>query len=135
MGIYTRELIGHRLVKTVVLITHQGGVSVFYLKTEHFTLEELCLNGLNSVRFHIVSGGQQWHARGCYISSYNSLDIEAVVAAIIQNPHGEELLVPSNFNSNLAVPEENASDEIIDGAFVAAGLKYMRSHFLPRSKP
>ena len=87
------------------------------------------------MRFHIVSGGQQWHARGCYISSYNSLDIEAVVAAIIQNPHGEELLVPSNFNSNLAVPEENASDEIIDGAFVAAGLKYMRSHFLLRSKP
>ena len=44
----------------------------------------------------------------------NALTIEDVVADIRQWPQGDELLVIGNFNTNLAAPEGQAWDELIE---------------------
>ena len=50
------------------------------------------------------TGWQQWRTLGCYITPNNTSTIEDVVAAIISQPHWDELLVTGNFNAYLVDP-------------------------------
>ena len=51
---------------------------------------------------------------GCYLAPNDHSTIEDVVADISQWPQGDELLVIGNFNTNLAAPEGQAWDELIE---------------------
>ena len=59
-----------------------GGVYIFYREAEHFAVEELCLHGLNVIRFQLVTGRWRWHVVGCYIPPRDALTIEDIIAAI-----------------------------------------------------
>ena len=99
---------------------HQGFVAVFYCEAEHFTLETLCLNVPNVVRFNLANGQQWWHFVGCYISPDNASNIEDVIAAIISQPWENDLLVFGDFNTDLADPEGTTRAEEIAALLVIA---------------
>ena len=82
-----------------------------------------------------ASSLQREHIVGCYLDPDNALTIEVVVVAISQRPQGAALLVVSNFNTDLAAPEERARDEEISTAMATEGLKYFTGYFLPWNKP
>ena len=46
-GGYTRESGGYRVATMKAPRLHHGGVTVFYCKAGHFTLEEICLHRSN----------------------------------------------------------------------------------------
>ena len=95
----------------------------------------LRLHGPNVVSFQLVLGGQRCNVVGFYLVPYDALTIESIVVAMIQQPHGAEMLVAGNFNSDLAAPERNTRDEEIVAALAMIGVEYMSDHFLPRRKP
>ena len=70
-----RESSGYWVAETEASIPQRGGIEVFYRKAENFLLEALYLHGPNTVSFQVVTGQQQWHAVGCYISPDNSSTI------------------------------------------------------------
>ena len=49
--VYTRESRGFWVTVTEAPRAHHGGVAVFYHEAEHFSIEELCLNGLDVIIF------------------------------------------------------------------------------------
>ena len=105
-----RESGGYQVAAITPPSLHCRGVSVFYCKAEHFTLEALCLHVPNVARFHLAPGGKWWHVVGCYITLEGVLTTETVIAAISQRLCGAELLVASDFNANLAAPEGNTHE-------------------------
>ena len=50
-GVYTRESSGFWVMGTEALSAQHGGVAVFYHEAEHFSIEELRLNGLDVIIF------------------------------------------------------------------------------------
>ena len=67
-GMYTLESSGYRVVASEAQSAHSWGVVVFYHAEEHFSVEALQLYGANVVSFQLMSGGQRWHIRGCYLA-------------------------------------------------------------------
>ena len=134
-GGLARESSGYRVAETEASIPQRGGIEVFYRKAENFLLEALYLHGPNTVSFQVVTGQQQWHAVGCYISPDEALIVEDDIAAISRQPQGAELLVAGNFNADLANPEGIACAEEIDTALAAAGLEDMSANLSLMHKP
>ena len=114
---------------------HHGRVVVFYRKVEHFAIEDLHLHGMNVIRFHMVTGRQQWHVVGCYISLSSVSTIEDISADIRDQPYRANILVSGNLNANLAKPEVTPQGEAIVYKIATEGLLYMGLHFLPQRKP
>ena len=115
-GIYTQEYSGYKVVALESPITHRGGVAVFYLATENFSMEALRIYGTNVVIFHLESGGRRWFITGCYLAPDDALTIEDVFTAIIQRSQGAALLVVGDFNTKLDVPEGRVMDKDIAAA-------------------
>ena len=72
---------------------------------------------------------------GFYMAPYDASTIEDVFAAICNRPRGGALLVVSNFNTDLVVPEGRERDEGVAAALAEEGLEDMSGHFLPWHKP
>ena len=72
-----------------------------------------------------------WHVVRCYIAPDNASTIEIVVVVIIQSPQGEELLMASNFNTNVMNPEGNTLDEDVVSDLATVDMKDMGAYFLP----
>ena len=104
-GIYTIDSSGFRVTMTAAPISHCGGVAVFYCEAEHFVIEELRLHGPKVIRFQLVTGRRRWHIMGFYIAPSDASTIEDVVAAIRDQPCGDDLLVAGGLNANLEDPE------------------------------
>ena len=64
-------------------------------------------------------------------SPQRRLDIERVVVAVGNLPHGSKLLVACEFNADLAGTEVLDWDKDIEVSLAAVGLEYMLAHFLP----
>ena len=114
---------------------HRGGITIFFCKADHFTLEALRLHSPSVVNFKLISGGQRWHVVDCCIAPDEASTIDAVVAAIGHHPHGEELLVAREFNSDLAASEWNASNKKIAVDLSNTGMEDVITHLIPRNKP
>ena len=67
---------------------------------------------------------------GCYLAPINSKTIKSVVAVITHYPSGAKLLVASDLNMYLDVPEGNGRNEAITAALAVEGLKDISAHFL-----
>ena len=99
--VYTMESSEFWVTATAAPITHFGGVTVFYCKSEHLAIEDLCLHGTKVIRFQMVTGKLQWHIAGCYIAPRDASTIEDVAEATRDLPYGADLLVSGDLNSNL----------------------------------
>ena len=124
-----------RRARTAAPSAHSGAVAVFYRAVEHFSVEALQTYGANVVSFQLASGDRRWFIVGCYFAPDGASTIEDVVAAISKRPRGGALLVVSNFNTDLVVPEGRERDEGVAAALAEEGLEDMSGHFLPWHKP
>ena len=93
------------MAATEAPISHRSGVTVFYRKVGHFTLEALCLHVPNVVSFQMATGHQRCHVVGCYITTDDESTIEDAVAAISRQHQGSDILVAGNYNADLEVSE------------------------------
>ena len=57
-GIYPRELGGYQVVVPKSPSLHSSGITMFYLKSDHFTVSAIRLRVTNVVRFQLTLGGQ-----------------------------------------------------------------------------
>ena len=57
--VHTQESSGFYVMTTAAPSACHGGVTVFYRKAEHFTIEEFCLHGPNVISFQLVTWRQQ----------------------------------------------------------------------------
>ena len=55
------------VVDTEAPSAHSGGVSLFYLTVEHFSVESFQAHGVDIVRFQMVVGDRRWYIAGCYL--------------------------------------------------------------------
>ena len=82
----------------------QGGGSVLYCDVPHLQVKAYQSHGLNAVSSLVSSNSRRWFLIGCYITPDNKAMIKGVASAILQRPHGAELLVAVYFYSGLDSP-------------------------------
>ena len=63
-GVYRRYSSGFWVPEMAETSAHSSDITFFYRKTEHFAIEELCLQSPNVIRFQLVTGRQRWHIVG-----------------------------------------------------------------------
>ena len=88
--------------------------------------------GPNVIRFQLATGARQWYILGVYLAPKDTTTMERVSEAIQSKPRGAELLVPGDFNVDLASPEGDRRAEDIATSLATEGLEDMARHFLPR---
>ena len=67
-----------------------GGGGLFYKESPRFEVEDHQQHGPNVIRSQLVTGGQNWHMLGCYLSPRDVSTLESVSAEI---GHGPELWI------------------------------------------
>ena len=88
--IYARESEGFHVAASDATFCHFGGVKLFYKESPRFEVEDHQQHGPNFIRSQLVTGGQNWHMLGCYISPRDVSTLESVSADI---GHGPELWI------------------------------------------
>ena len=68
----------------------------------------------------------------CYLDQTNTTTIKSVIAVTTHYPSGAKLLVASDLNVYLEVPEGNGRNEAIMAALAMEGLKDISDHLLTR---
>ena len=64
---YTKQAYGYDVIATEAKHNNQGGVALFYRKSQHYAFEGLKKYGPNVIRVILVSGRRKWLIIGCYI--------------------------------------------------------------------
>ena len=85
----------------------------------------------NVVGFQMTTGERRWYIMGCYLTPYQTLMTESVVAALKERPRGAKLLVAEDFNVKLSDPEGDQRGKDIAAAMETEGLEDMLVHLLP----
>ena len=104
---------------------------MFYWPAPNFAVEAIQHFGPNVVGFQLATGDQRWYILGCYVSTYNTLTIYSVLAALKERPHGARLLVTGDFNAKLSELEGIRRGEDIAAELEAEVMEDMLAHFLP----
>ena len=129
--VYARESAGLHIVVSDALSRHRGVVALFYKDSPRFAVETHQQHGLNIVSFQLVMGRQRWDVVDCYLTQHDVSTLERVVAAIVHQPRGTDLLVASDLNADLESLDGNKRDESISSAMAMEVLEDMEEHFLP----
>ena len=66
--IYTRKLVGYRVVATDAPSRHRVGVALFYRPSPLFEVEAVREYGPNVLNFEVATGVRRWYIIGCYLA-------------------------------------------------------------------
>ena len=70
------------MVATDAPSAYSSSIAIFYIASEHFSVEVLQTYGEIAVSFHLSLGDQWWFIVRCYLAPDHTSTIEDVVAAI-----------------------------------------------------
>ena len=110
------------------------GLAIFYRDVPHFQVKSFHPQRPNVTSIHLDSDGSKCFIDRCYLFPDNASTIESIIVAIGQRPHGSALLVASDFNVYLVVPEVNRCTDDITAAIATAGLEEISMQVLPCQK-
>jgi hypothetical protein len=130
-GVYTRWSSGHHIQATHAPSVWQGGISLFWMASDLYEVEEVDMQGSNVLSFLLVLGATRYYIAGCYIPPNNLTTLTHIKQAWMACPKGCLPIVLGDLNVNLAAPRDKR-DETIAKQVDTMNLVNMSSRFRQR---
>ena len=131
-GIYTRRLVGYRVVVTPAPSQHQSGIAIFYQESPLFSVKAIHQFGVNFIACQLDTRDRRLYIVVCYMAPSNGMTIQDIEYAIIQKPRDTEFIVVEDLNKDLGKEGIWGREEEITATVAVACLGDLLVQFILR---